>query len=165
VAVFGGGVAGLTAAHELAERGFEVTVYERRAWGGKCRSTVVPASARGGRAPLPGEHAYRVPFGFYQNLPDTMRRIPFGSNPNGVFDNLVPMSQVDFARVGKHDLVLPIGSYSPPAPTPEQMEALIAGLLIDMEIPPGAAEYFAKRMVVFFSSSDARRLGEWEKVS
>ena len=30
VAVLGGGVAGLTAAHELAERGFEVTVYEAR---------------------------------------------------------------------------------------------------------------------------------------
>ncbi|MFJ1456743.1 FAD-dependent oxidoreductase [Nocardia sp. N2S4-5] len=32
VAVFGGGVAGLTVAHELAERGFSVTVYERRRW-------------------------------------------------------------------------------------------------------------------------------------
>src|SRR5688500_3086262 len=31
VAVLGGGMAGLAAAHELAERGFEVTVYERRA--------------------------------------------------------------------------------------------------------------------------------------
>jgi NADPH-dependent glutamate synthase beta subunit-like oxidoreductase len=44
-AVFGGGIAGLTAAHELAERGFAVTVDERRALGGKARSTSVPGSA------------------------------------------------------------------------------------------------------------------------
>jgi hypothetical protein len=67
VAIFGGGVAGLTAAHELAVRGFDVTVYERRAWGGKARSTDVPGSASGGRKPLPGEHGFRVWFGFYQN--------------------------------------------------------------------------------------------------
>src|SRR5437773_2345920 len=41
VAVLGGGMAGLTAAHELAERGFQVTVYERNALGGKARSIPV----------------------------------------------------------------------------------------------------------------------------
>ncbi|MFG1612253.1 NAD(P)-binding protein [Nonomuraea wenchangensis] len=48
---------GLSAAHELAERGFQVTVYERKALGGKSRSIPVPgpsstagsASARTGR--------------------------------------------------------------------------------------------------------------------
>jgi glycine/D-amino acid oxidase-like deaminating enzyme len=35
VAVFGAGVAGLTAAHELVERGYQVTVYERKALGGQ----------------------------------------------------------------------------------------------------------------------------------
>ena len=38
VAVLGGGVAGLTAAHELSERGFAVDVYEARdLFGGKAR--------------------------------------------------------------------------------------------------------------------------------
>jgi len=60
VAVFGGGIAGLTAAHELADRGFDVTVYERREWGGKARSTEVAGSAAGGRRPLPGEHGFRI---------------------------------------------------------------------------------------------------------
>lgn len=54
VAVLGGGVAGLTAAHELAERGFSVTLYERRALGGKCRNMPVPGTGHGGRRDLRG---------------------------------------------------------------------------------------------------------------
>src|SRR3954454_18010836 len=77
VAVLGGGVAGLSAALELAERDFRVTVYERKALGGKARSIPVPQSATGRRRPLPGEHGFRVFPGFYWNLGDTMRRIPF----------------------------------------------------------------------------------------
>src|SRR6478609_2971854 len=59
VAVLGGGMAGLTAAHELAERGFAVTVYERNALGGKARSIPVPHTAAGDRRDLPGEHGFR----------------------------------------------------------------------------------------------------------
>lgn len=89
---------GLTAAHELAERGYAVTVYERRALGGKARSMDVPGSARGGRRPLPAEHGFRFIPGIYHNLPDTMRRIPFPGNPNGVWDNLVAPREMMFAR-------------------------------------------------------------------
>ncbi len=62
VAVLGGGVGGLTAAHELADRGFDVTVYERRdanAFGGKARPMPVPGSGTGGREDLPAEHGFR----------------------------------------------------------------------------------------------------------
>ncbi|TMC26130.1 MAG: FAD-dependent oxidoreductase [Chloroflexi bacterium] len=59
VAVLGGGVGGLTAAHELVERGFRVTVYEKQAWGGKARSIPVPHTAHGERRPLPGKHRGR----------------------------------------------------------------------------------------------------------
>ncbi|MGI5202415.1 FAD-dependent oxidoreductase [Spirillospora sp. CA-108201] len=88
VAIFGGGMGGLSTAHELAERGFQVTVYERKAWGGKCRSMPVPNTAGGGRQDLPAEHGFRFFPGFYQNLPDTMSRIPL---PGGgrAFENLV----------------------------------------------------------------------------
>jgi uncharacterized protein with NAD-binding domain and iron-sulfur cluster len=77
VAVLGGGVGGLSAAHELAERGFDVTVYEARPEpGGKARSMPVPGSGSDGRADLPAEHGFRFFPGFYRHLPDTMRRIP-----------------------------------------------------------------------------------------
>ena len=79
VVVLGGGVGGLSAAHELIERGFEVTVYETRdRAGGKARSMPVPGSGSGGRPDLPGEHGFRFFPGFYRHLPDTMRRIPYG---------------------------------------------------------------------------------------
>ena len=60
VAVLGGGVAGLSAAHELVERGFAVTVYESSArFGGKARSYGAPrighrrARRPAGRARVP----------------------------------------------------------------------------------------------------------------
>ena len=60
VAILGGGIGGLSAAHELAERGFEVVVLEgRSAPGGKARSMPVPGSGVDGRADLPAEHGFR----------------------------------------------------------------------------------------------------------
>ena len=65
VVILGGGVAGMSAAHELCERGFEVSVYELKIIpGGKARSINVPNSSIGGRKPLPGEHGFRFFPGF-----------------------------------------------------------------------------------------------------
>ena len=100
VVVLGGGVGGLSVAQELAERGFQVEVYERRpVFGGKARSIQVPGSASQGRRPLPGEHGFRFFPSFYKHLPDTMKRIPFAAK--SVFDNLVYATRVQIARVGK----------------------------------------------------------------
>ncbi|MFE6921802.1 FAD-dependent oxidoreductase [Nocardia sp. NPDC057663] len=96
VAVFGAGPAGLTAAHELAERGFAVTVYERLgAAGGKCRSIFSDQA-------LPSEHGFRSFFGFYHNLPDTLRRIPFRGNRNGVHDIALGAQLSGFETDGAH---------------------------------------------------------------
>jgi uncharacterized protein with NAD-binding domain and iron-sulfur cluster len=165
VAIFGGGVAGLTAAHELAQRGFDVAVYERRAWGGKARSYDVPGSGRDGRRPLPGEHGFRIEFGFYQDLPDTLRRIPFGSSPNGVFDNLVDVPQFMWARDGgRRDLTIPTEPRRP-AHTPAQVIDLLIGLVAETDLPPDGVEHFVRRMTVYMSSSDARRIGQWDNTT
>ena len=99
VAILGGGVAGLTAAHELAERGFDVVVLEARDIpGGKARSLPVPGSAAGGRADLPAEHGFRFFPGFYQHIPDTMRRIPVAGG--SVFDHLTGATRILLAQAG-----------------------------------------------------------------
>lgn len=165
VAVLGGGVAGLTAAHELAERGFRVTVYERRALGGKARSMGVPGSARGGRRELPAEHGFRFIPGIYHNLPDTMRRIPFPGNPNGVWDNLVAPSEMSFARTGREDLRLPLPwpGHQPPDLTLDDIRrALTAVLETARGIPPHETAYFINRILVFLTSCDERRDEVWE---
>ena len=59
VVILGGGVAGMSAAHELIERKFGVAVYQRNPIpGGKARSTQMPDSATGDRRPL---HRYDEP--------------------------------------------------------------------------------------------------------
>jgi 15-cis-phytoene desaturase len=70
VRIFGGGISGLTVAHELACRaGFEVIVHEPRAeLGGKARSQFKDG--------LPGEHGFRFFPGWYLHVTDIMRRIP-----------------------------------------------------------------------------------------
>src|SRR3954471_14211472 len=98
VAILGGGMAGLAAAHELVERGFAVDVYERKSLGGKARSIPVAGTAAGGRKPLPREHGVRFFPGFYHHVPDTMRRIPFGQNVNGVHDNLIDAPETKSPR-------------------------------------------------------------------
>ncbi|MFE5808285.1 FAD-dependent oxidoreductase [Streptomyces sp. NPDC056491] len=167
VAVLGGGVAGLTAAHELAERGYAVTVYERRALGGKARSMDVPGSARGGRRPLPAEHGFRFIPGIYHNLPDTMRRIPFPGNAHGVWDNLVAPREMMFARAaGREDLRAPIPwpEHSPAELTPEELRRALTGILQTLvRLPPHETAYFVDRVLVFLTSCDERRDEVWER--
>src|SRR3569832_1844573 len=104
VAILGGGVAGLSAAHELAERGYKVDVYERKpVLGGKARSIPVPNSAEGSRQPLPGEHGFRFFPGFYRHVTDTMRRIPYGAHGN-TYDNLAVATRMLLARAGQTEI-------------------------------------------------------------
>lgn len=167
VAVLGGGMAGLATAHELVERGFAVTVYERKALGGKARSIPVPGTASGGRRALPGEHGFRFFPGFYHHVPDTMRRIPFSQNPNGVHDNMKAATGGKFLRSGDR----PDGLLFGVGPDPQQLltvDGLRRNLLQALDtnsVSPAELEYFVQRVLVFLTSCDERRYGQWEHTS
>lgn len=89
VAIFGAGPGGLSAALELAERGYEVDLYEKRIFlGGKARSETVADSGTDGRKDFPiesGPHAY---WGTYQHWNDTLSRVPDDTGDGSVLDNL-----------------------------------------------------------------------------
>ena len=69
VVVLGGGIGGLSAAHELAARGYAVRVFEAMdIAGGKARSVRIPATGTDGRPDLPGEHGFRFFPGFYKHI-------------------------------------------------------------------------------------------------
>ncbi|MDX6708435.1 MAG: hypothetical protein QOI48_4281 [Solirubrobacteraceae bacterium] len=164
--ILGGGVAGLSAAHELAERGFEVTVYEKRGQpGGKARSMPVPGSGRDGRAELPAEHGFRFFPGFYRHLPDTMRRIPVAGRDGGAADNLVGTTRLLLAQAeGRNELVGPANAPR----TLEDLTALHRFLVSwahDVGIPADEQLGFFERLLVLMTSCEKRRFGQWEQQS
>lgn len=163
VAIFGGGMAGLSAAHELAERGFRVTVYEPSYLGGKARSMGVPGTGTGGRADLPGEHGFRFFPGCYQNIPDTMRRIPFPGNPNGVLDNLIRVEGTVAGFRDRPPIVAPVEIAGLDQLTPQNLQnSIVSAFGFIPELPPHELAFFGKQMLMWFTSSTERRFGQWE---
>ena len=177
VIVLGGGVGGLSAAHELSERGFAVTVFEMRdVPGGKARSVVVPSTAPrqniGGvhlgrlagqaRRDLPGEHGFRFFPRFYKHVVDTMERIPYRGS-RSVADNLVDTTGTIFARFGHRSLKLP-------TVTPKTVSEIFA-LLTDLNalfgpelgISPEDFAFFGERIWQILTSCSERRTEEYEK--
>jgi uncharacterized protein with NAD-binding domain and iron-sulfur cluster len=161
VAVLGGGVAGLSAAHELAERGFEVTVYEQReAPGGKARSIPYAGSGTGGRDDLPGEHGFRFFPGFYRHVPDTMGRIPLGGRT--VADHLVGATRILFAQAGgPNEIIAP--AHLPESP--DDFTVLVRFLraaAVQVGVPPHEYAILVERLLTLLTSCDERREQQWE---
>src|SRR6266436_3913648 len=117
VIVLGGGIAGMSVAHELVERGLDVVVLESGdIAGGKARSIPVIhegedasghqlADGAGGSIQhrVPGEHGFRFFPGFYKHVIDTMRRIPYGVHGN-TFENLTVATRTLLARAGQSEI-------------------------------------------------------------
>jgi len=73
VAIYGAGIAGLTVAHELARRGWQVSVYETNAdAGGFFRSARIAADNN-----MPSEYSWHGLGPWYHNVFDLLRQIPF----------------------------------------------------------------------------------------
>lgn len=162
VNVIGGGVGGLSAAHELAERGFEVHVYESRAaWGGKARSQPVPNTGTGGRKDLPGEHGFRFYPRFYRHVIDTMSRIRLPSGET-VADQLRQTPEAAIATINRGT----VGRFRRDGlrRASDVIDSLNS-LFRDMGFDGPDLALFAMQIFRFLSSSDERRLGQYESVS
>ncbi len=172
VAVLGGGVAGLTVAHELVDRGFDVTVYEKTdILGGKARSYPARGRERNGDPisghSLPGEHGFRFFPGFYRHLDDTMSRIPVAERyardgRKSVLDCLLPIDQ-EMLVVAAHDPILV------PAAVPMKVHAIrnalrLSGALTDCGLTEQDLETFATKIWQLATSCPERRETEYERI-
>ena len=170
VIVIGGGVAGMSAAHELIERGFEVEVYERhhQYCGGKARSVDVPGTnLLNPEKFLPGEHGFRFFPGFYKHVTDTMSRIPFRTangefQKNGCLGNLTHTSRIMVAQYGKEPIITTANFPKSLADVKLMIKDMTGGA--DTGLTHEEEEFFASKMWQLMTSCDNRRFGDYEKL-
>jgi uncharacterized protein with NAD-binding domain and iron-sulfur cluster len=164
VVILGGGVAGMSAAHELVERGFEVEVFEMKDLpGGKARSLPVASFSRQSRPPLPGEHGFRFFPGFYKHVVDTMKRIPFGAR--SVADNLVDTTQVQIARYNRPSVFVPARFPMVPGELQSAIQFLVGLLAGQLDVNPAESGYLATKVWQLLTSCQERRMTEYERIS
>jgi uncharacterized protein with NAD-binding domain and iron-sulfur cluster len=162
VIILGGGVAGMSAAHELIERGFEVEVYDRNTEyvGGKARSVNVPGTNLKQDNYLPGEHGFRFFPGFYKHVTDTMSRIPFSPGKT-CFDNLVVTEDVEITQIGHLPLVLPVNF---PSSLKDVIEIFMGFIEAGAELKPEEVEFFSEKIWQLMTSCSDRYLNEYEQI-
>ena len=180
VVILGGGVAGMSAAHELVERGFEVEVFERKPIaGGKARSIAATGSSTGAspfrpqpytrgplgppRPVLPGEHGFRFFPGFYRHVVDTMARIPYQGA--SVADNLVDTKELRMAPFDRPSYVLPAQFPRTSDDLKTDVFAIIAAFAGQAGVAFDDGLFFATKMWEFLTSCEERRLVEYERIN
>ena len=177
VLIIGGGVAGLSAAHELIERGFAVTVLEKRIIpGGKARSIPVYESLRGvesrselprgfGPKPwVPGEHGFRFFPGFYKHIIDTMSRIPTADGGT-VEDRLVDTTRITITQFGKPWVSMPARFPRTPHDLQAILQTLVQAFGPELAINPDELAYFVQRLWQIMTSCRERRDEQYEKTA
>ena len=94
--IYGSGISSLTLAHELVERGFKVTIYEK--------DTIPGGMARTFRYPngVPTEHSWRGYGPFYKNTFNIMKRIPINTNDKKTIEH---MNQYTIQEIERHNTI------------------------------------------------------------
>ena len=164
VIVIGGGVAGMSAAHELVERGFQVEVFERDPTyvGGKARSVDAPGTNQ--LDPdlfLPGEHGFRFFPGFYKHVTDTMKRIPVGPGKSA-FDNLVSTENLMMTQAGAMPIVMPVNF---PTSLEDVKDLFKSFKTVVAELADDEIEFFAGKIWQLMTSCEARYTEEYDAIS
>lgn len=169
VIILGGGVAGMSAAHELVERGYLVEIYERNPVyvGGKARSVDYYGKNSGQRydKPLPGEHGFRFFPGFYKHITDTMQRIPFNENgqTKTVFDNLISVSREMLARSGNLPPIITNASFPK---TLADFKVIYNDIFhTDSQLTKTDIDFFAERIWQLMTSCNDRRNNDYERMA
>ena len=164
VIVIGGGVAGMSAAHELVERGFKVDIYERnpKYVGGKARSVDAPGTNKiDPQLFLPGEHGFRFFPGFYKHVTDTMKRIPVGDDQTAL-DNLVMTDTMMMAQSDAKPIILPVDF-----PTSlKEIEEFFKGFqAFSSELTTEEIEFFSGKIWQLMTSCSKRFEDEYDSIS
>ena len=177
--MLGGGMAGMTAAQELAERGFKVVVLERRdAPGGKARSIEVPPGGLSERAPgtiadvpagafvpwVPGEHGFRFFPGFYKHVVDSMRRTPTGDG-RSVANALVNTTRLGISQYTHPTFELPARFPRTPTDALTILQDMLLAFTPVTGLQADDLALFGTRLWQILTSCPERRLAEYEKIS
>ncbi len=179
VLILGGGVAGMSAAHELVERGFDVVVLEKnRIPGGKARSIPVAGGAEDGlreamhfheAAPgakpwVPGEHGFRFFPGFYKHVVDSMQRTPMPAGGT-VADQLVPTTRIGITQYDQPMFTLPARFPRSPGDAVTVLGDVLIAFSSVTGLEPEDLAHFGARIWQILTSCPERRLAEYEKTS
>ena len=168
VAIYGAGMGGLSAAHELAKfpDRFQVDVFEPAdRVGGKAASQFVCGTSSHGRRDLPGEHGFRFFPAFYEHLDLTMSEIP-AADGRSVLANLVGSEQFAVARTYGRPAVAGRRIGMGLETVPSAMDALSTWFAQDgLDLSANDLGNFVLAMTKFLTSSKRRRVADYDPMS
>jgi uncharacterized protein with NAD-binding domain and iron-sulfur cluster len=173
VAIIGGGMGGMSAAHELLRLAqasgteFDIHIYERSdALGGKSKSQLIDNASddveeNGRTGTWPGEHGFRFFPAFYNHIVDTMRTTPC-VRPDGqrsnIYDELQESQHGGVGADGRFTLV------ARPVKTTRQVLDAVTGMFANLDLQPQEMAAYGLVLLQFLSSCPERRLAEYDHI-